>query len=381
MKCSGDRSGCQRCQSLAADCIYTESRVGKVPGARAKKKQPPGASVSTTTTSAEVQGRQALSAPAVLPPKSSVHNPFSDVILDWTTDLPNLNATDTASFNGIMFDDGTNLFENSNDTNGTTTASSHTSSIITSGENFSSLGDDLMVSDLDFSIESATHEQSRSSHQNSNDNSNDSQAGGAESSTRREPALDHLHDVQSQPPNRDLDSRCVLACTHIISNLENYILLELKALDLSLTVVRQTINELSRLVDTQQASRSFRCMALFSVIIYQIVELLEVGCVGFLSESQIGSTNGFPDWLRDGGTPGLGFGAFRMDAREQRAWRADIVLKELQQISETLQKIITLARLGPRQACQGTSEERAACYSELERRLQALWHKVAQYKE
>ena len=309
-----------------------------------------------------------------------MHNPFDDVILDSTTDLPNFNATDTMSFDGVMFDDGANLVENSNDTNGTTTASSHVSSNIVSGENFSSLGDDLMVSDLDFSIEGATHDQLRSSHRNSNDNSNNSQAGGAENSTRREPALDHSRDVQSQPPNRDLDSRCVLACTHIISNLESYILAELKALDLSLTVVRQAINELSRLVDTQQASRSFRCMALFSVIIYQIVELLEVGCVGFLSEGQIGSTGGFPDWLRDGGTPGLGFGAFRMDAREQRAWRADIVLKELQQISETLQKIITLARLGPRQACQGTSEERAACYSELECRLQALWHRVAQHK-
>lgn len=310
----------------------------------------------------------------VLPPKVLVHNPFDNAILDWTTDLPNLNSADTVSFEGVHFDDGTSLFE-SHDINGSTAASSHVSSTITSGENFPPFGNDLMASDLDFSTEGPSQ-----GHLSNTNNNNNSDATEVDLPSGIEPVLERSLDVSNQPLNRDLDSRCVLACTQIISNLENYILAELKALDLSLTIVRQTVNELSRLIDTQQASRSFRCMALFSVIMYQIVELLEVGCAGFLVESQVGSTDELPDWLRNGGTPGLGFGAFRMDAREQRAWRADIVLKELRQISETLQKIVTLARLGPRQACQGTSEERAACYSELERRLRALSEKVAQHK-
>ncbi|KAF2789635.1 hypothetical protein K505DRAFT_378094, partial [Melanomma pulvis-pyrius CBS 109.77] len=39
VKCSGDRRGCTRCVGLNVECIYLESRVGKVQGVRAKRKK------------------------------------------------------------------------------------------------------------------------------------------------------------------------------------------------------------------------------------------------------------------------------------------------------------------------------------------------------
>src|SRR5436190_1617056 len=39
VKCSGQKTGCERCHSIGSACIYLESRVGKVPGVRAKRKQ------------------------------------------------------------------------------------------------------------------------------------------------------------------------------------------------------------------------------------------------------------------------------------------------------------------------------------------------------
>ncbi|PVI02646.1 hypothetical protein DM02DRAFT_626537 [Periconia macrospinosa] len=39
VKCSGEKTGCSRCISIQAECIYTESRVGRVQGTRKKKKQ------------------------------------------------------------------------------------------------------------------------------------------------------------------------------------------------------------------------------------------------------------------------------------------------------------------------------------------------------
>lgn len=170
----------------------------------------------------------------------------------------------------------------------------------------------------------------------------------------------------------------MLACAQIIINLENYILAELKALDFCLGIVRQTVDELGWLVETQQASRNSRYMGIFAVIMSQIIELLEVECADYLFEGKSEAANGFSEWLRNQSTPGFGFGAFRMGAREQRAWRAGIVLKKVRQSSEILQKIITLARLGPLQLSPGTAEDWAACYSELEGRFRALCEKIGQ---
>ncbi|CAD6577328.1 MAG: hypothetical protein ASARMPRED_008223 [Alectoria sarmentosa] len=356
-------------------------KLGKVPGARAKKKKPPNApnttatTTTSTTTSAEVNGPRESFAPTTLSRNPSVHNAFDDDSVDWMTDLQNSYETDLVSFDGVAFDDGTNNFDDGHDEGRICSTSRHDSSVITPAENAFSLGDDLMVPDVDFSIEEVTRQRFIS---NSNANNDGNLVNESDVLARAEPSVEHTSS-QEQQSRRDVDSRCVLACTDIISNLESYVLAELKALDLCLAIVRQTVDQLRRLVDTQQASRNFRCMALFSVIMYQIIELLEVGCAAFLVEGESRPANVVPDGLHNNSTPGFGFGAFRMGAKEQRAWRTDIVLKELRQSSEVLQKIITLARLGPRHPSPGTSEERAACYSGLERRFAALRESLGKY--
>ena len=39
VRCSGERLGCKRCQTLGCECIYEESRVGKVQGNRGRKRK------------------------------------------------------------------------------------------------------------------------------------------------------------------------------------------------------------------------------------------------------------------------------------------------------------------------------------------------------
>lgn len=314
-----------------------------------------------------VQRPREPSTPVTMPPETSLEDAFDNGTLDWATDFHSASAnTELTLFDGI-----TDLSGNPRDTDERIITTSHASSSITSGDNSSSLGCDLTLPTLDFGTDETS--QYPLQHEN-NDHS-------IEASTRISLAVEHSPQPQPQrQPKRNINSHCVLRCTHIISNLEDYILAELKALDLTLGVVRQTVEKLNQLVDIQQESRSFRCMALFSVIMYQIIELLEVGCAEFLAE---GENSGLDDWadrLRGNSTSSLGFGAFRMNEREQRLWRIDILVKELQQSWDILQRIINIARLGPHEDCQGTSEDRVACYRELEARFKALGHKVERYK-
>ena len=297
-----------------------------------------------------------------------MQGPFDDALASWTSELDDTYNPDILSFNDVAFDplQGTNEQDRNAQNDGNSSPSGGYAPV-TSEDSQYSLSDQVTASDFDFSIDQASNRYS------SNVTSNLP----VQSQTGIEPCANVLSSA-TQKSYKELDSHCVLACTQIISHLETYILADLKTLDLSLSIVRDTLTEIGRLVDTQRASRNFRCMALFSVIMYQIIELLEVGCDTFLSETKENPADGLPGWLRHGSAANFGFGAFRMGAKEQRAWRADIVLKELCKSSEILQKIISLARLGPRQVCNGNPDDRAACYSDLERRLVALREKIGQ---
>ena len=294
--------------------------------------------------------------------------PFDDTLASWTSELDDTYNPDILSFNDVAFDPLQDTNEQDrNAQNDGNSSSSGGYAHMTSEDSQFSLSDQVTASDFDFSIDQASNRYSNNVTGNLP----------VQSQTGVE-ACANISSSATQKSYKELDSHCVLACTQIISHLETYILADLKTLDLSLSIVRDTLTEIGRLVDTQRASRNFRCMALFSVIMYQIIELLEAGCDTFLSETKENPADGLPGWLRHGSAANFGFGAFRMGAKEQRAWRADIVLKELCKSSEILQKIINLARLGPRQVCNGNPDDRAACYSDLERRLVALREKIGQ---
>ncbi|KAF3483152.1 uncharacterized protein GIQ15_02476 [Arthroderma uncinatum] len=53
VRCSGERTGCSRCSNLQYECVYAVSRVGKVPGIRARGNKPPRTATSEATTTAQ----------------------------------------------------------------------------------------------------------------------------------------------------------------------------------------------------------------------------------------------------------------------------------------------------------------------------------------
>lgn len=169
-----------------------------------------------------------------------------------------------------------------------------------------------------------------------------------------------------------LDSRCVLACTRILMTLENYLLSDLRALDLILATVGKAVDDVKKLVDLQQRSRCERCITLFTAVMLQVVALLEAG---FNTASQ--ELDNFDDILAE---PQLGLGstlclgAFLPNSEEQRTWRSRIVTKEVQHVREVLSSIMVLARLGPQgvSADPSATDARVGCLGNIEQRLKHI---------
>lgn len=178
------------------------------------------------------------------------------------------------------------------------------------------------------------------------------------------------------------DSQFVIDCTQIISDLENYIVADLKSFKIVLGLVKRALEKLVQLSDMQQGTRTMRCMILLTAIVYQIVELLEVCFVMLSEESDRQSGPNLTSLRPSGGLllPGLGLGDFGIDVEEQNAWRSQMLLKEVRQASEVLRRLKTLAYLGPEvsaaSAAQG-SRGREQCFVDLELRLTDLAGRIA----
>ena len=71
---------------------------------------------------------------------------------------------------------------------------------------------------------------------------------------------------------------------------------------------------------------------------------------------------------------GFGFSGFRVDAGEQRAWRARVVIKEIRQVNEILKRITALAMRDASGGVEGGMGGVAAenCHLDVIRRLDAL---------
>ncbi|KAI1820259.1 hypothetical protein F4861DRAFT_523752 [Xylaria intraflava] len=160
-----------------------------------------------------------------------------------------------------------------------------------------------------------------------------------------------------------LDSRCALACTHIIATLESYLLLELKALDLILEATRKATNELEKLVHLQKQSCCGRCIILFTAALSQIIELLHIGT------KQLPGSGTLEDKLIPGMQvafmPSLGFSAFSFAAEEQSSLRLSLIRRECRHVGKVLADVEALAG-------KGVMEQRSTSLKSLKKKLDEM---------
>ncbi|KAJ3577061.1 hypothetical protein NPX13_g3503 [Xylaria arbuscula] len=145
------------------------------------------------------------------------------------------------------------------------------------------------------------------------------------------------------------DSQCCLECCQMINDLENYIMAELKAFKILLGIIRRALGRLRELINSQQNPGNPRCVMLFTTLMHQILELLGA-CHSIVVAEPKG--RGF-----SGGSLGIGFGDYTIDAEEQSAFRIQTILKEVNQAMEALTKLRALAAGATSHRCSSGSED------------------------
>lgn len=347
VKCSGEKTGCVRCQNLSLKCEYLESKMGKVPGIRARKNRVVHGSVSSMTVSDMPPTPQTTHRQQSDFAEEATQNTREQSILSWTADFEYSSNSELLDF--VAPGDGYNN-EHYKDSLG------DPRSLTASGD----ISGPCFGFGMDDGPQAGGTTQQAPTHSNEPEN------------YLVPPSHSFIPSPHSKPKSQ-VDSQCVLACIQIILSLENYILTDLRSEELILDVSRCTVEQLTILVDMQKDSRSVRCMALFSVVLHQLCELFEVGCSVILAEcngEDVGLHSVLPRKLK--GFGGFGFGASVIDVEEQLAWKARKMAKELQLIIEVMRKISTLARTGPRFYTGRTAMDRDFCLDELMHRMNNL---------
>ncbi|KAF1998242.1 hypothetical protein P154DRAFT_604180 [Amniculicola lignicola CBS 123094] len=341
VKCSGEKTGCERCRNLDLQCIYMESRVGKVPGVRARKRS---VHQHINIPRPDHNGNFAISQSMNGPPSAStLLSDGNDSLVHWATDS-NGHGSDIDLLERTLRQPDDQMTESSE--------------LMPP----SSIDSELILPEMDFDIDDLLRYPNEQSQYDSS------------------PTALPVNEEQDGRRRAELDSQCVLVCCQIASELESYMVADIKSLRIVLGIVRKGVERLNDAVGLQQGSRNFRCMAMFGVILYQIIELLESGCACFLDKTA-NRKDSFAVQIQ-GMLPGIALGGFGMDPEEQSSWRSHIVLKEIQQTSEVLNRIKKLMAVGESGASKGpsTPEEREKCFVDLEIRLKALSEKVASPK-
>ncbi|KAI0172952.1 hypothetical protein GGR52DRAFT_572762 [Hypoxylon sp. FL1284] len=406
VKCTGERDGCIRCKTLRTECIYTESRVGKVRGLRTKRKESEPQQTTSGVSPVDpdlpdsvVANPSITQSPKRRAPSSPDQNPQPwpeswAPPEPWTYDVQMLDGS-MPNFNDIL--QGATL--GSPAYTAESSGEPGASECAATGSSLGTVGYDLgFSSDKPSSLSNHSVMSSAGTQPSLGQ---DSVSSPPAATTASDPTKDILTpnlsrpvanppqvkrprqnpepelDTEPREPNyTKLDSKCVLASAHILATLENYLLSELRALDLILEAIRKATIELKKLVQLQQQSRCSRCILLFTAIMFQVVELLEVGSRP-LPDSEDDFPGGFLAGMQTHFVPALGFGAFSPNAEEQRSWRSQLVRREYRHVSEILSSVMVLARLGPRGASPAPEmvAQRTMCLMNLERKLKDLCKK------
>ncbi|KAG9230921.1 hypothetical protein BJ875DRAFT_487494 [Amylocarpus encephaloides] len=372
-KCSGERTGCSRCQTLQVDCVYAESRVGRVPGVRGKRRQKPRENAEMAAEDEEPELADMNNANKLVDSSnptnehpsmeahgdffyphsqaeqrkgthSSAEQSFNDVVLNWSAELTEPQI-DIFNQSADIFGSLSNVL---GDPQPSSPASERRFQRSASRTTFSQAGSDFQVPSLDL----------------------ESRDGGERPQFSLAPSRHFQQTSFSSKglPRRKTQSgshsQCIATCSNIIIRLEKYLTDELKALDLIFEIIKKVLTQLNPLAEVQFAApRDTKCLTLFGVIAHQVIELLESGCNHYFAEEREDDAVQTHTELMSASLPSLGFGSFPINPEDHKRLKSQILLEELQPITQNLGKIITLVN---------SDEQRAGYHREMHTSLNVL---------
>ncbi|KAF2014415.1 hypothetical protein BU24DRAFT_213944 [Aaosphaeria arxii CBS 175.79] len=387
VKCTGEKTGCSRCISLNTECIYMESRVGKVQGIRTKRKKthpesaPSDDGVSSQSNSTQIQdddedeteGRDRNRADTLISslPSPKAHfpdsadqiglQPWSPGSWSWNNELFTLDSNITSRYTGETGVSGSSEASSAQLPTSITASSVCTRLTEVECENIGNLTTAAAIQSLPTPIFTPSTARPPTF---------------TTTSALPQPTTETMS-IQRQQALAARNSKCVLALANMVITLENYLVSNLKVLDLIIASVRTVAEEMRRILQYQRESRDDRCMFLSTTIMYQVIELLEIGAnavfeKGLAEQGHAGPAEDFEDF-----TPKLGFGALStFNAEEQRSMKIHVLRKECQNMEEVLAQLLALAKVGPNAGAPPLSEaemeDKTKCFTGLQIRLKNL---------
>ncbi|EGD88873.2 uncharacterized protein TERG_05122 [Trichophyton rubrum CBS 118892] len=389
VRCSGERTGCTRCSNLQYECVYAVSRVGKVPGIRARANKPSRAN-STEKTVQTPRSESAM----VLPQDAEGDTDAQTTTQTTATepDEPNSrhefgdkpNAADAGQF----FDANTPKSPVGMYTDWTNPSTDKSLNPFDSADLFI-LPSQLMSSEHDPSrsfpvpqCRNASLDPTRISPELDLPDL-DSPQSGFFTKKRRSVHLDPSRSYPSRSalqytesvPVTECDSEftsgrlrqqqynyrswTILSCNRIVEFLEHHIQRGVIALDVVMHTNKVTLAEISRLLSQGAHKERSNCAMLLLIAIEQIVTLFERSVGQDPSDSDRASVIGSMGGLTNIGAckslsrgnsggnvlPNLRFGSFQISQDEQLELRSYLLQRELQrclQVLTTLRDSITL---------------------------------------
>ena len=172
---------------------------------------------------------------------------------------------------------------------------------------------------------------------------------------------------QTTAADSERNNQCVIACSQIIFSLERYQVDKLKVLDLILGIVKGVTKRLDPLVNGQFECPSTKCLALFDIIMYQLVEMLEAGCADFLADTS-DAQRPLPLELVEHRFHELEFSGFGMGFKDQERFRSQVILEVLRPVIKIMQKVLFIST--------SAGLDRDNCSQEGQSRLKTLEEKI-----
>jgi hypothetical protein len=322
------------------ECAYAESRVGRVPGNRVKKRQEQSEQRQRTESEADRNSCITVANPS---DHSSLQEDPNGPLPQWSDAA----ATAPHEHNIDYFQEADLALLTQTTTNHQVQplpAPIHPISL--------SVDDATTIPEMEFSFESLMHNFPTPA-----------------SETVATPAATT---IQQDRVHSNNNSHIVFDCTQVISDLESYIVADLKSFKIVLSLVKRALEKVVELSDMLHDSHNARCVVLMVVVMHQTIELLEI-CFEILKNESISQRDaGFGLQLASSSLlPGLGSGNFSADVKEQNAWRSQMVHREVRQTMEVVSKL--KRSTGEQSSSNGfQSRSRALWYEELELRLTDL---------
>ncbi|KAI0517012.1 hypothetical protein F5B22DRAFT_605865 [Xylaria bambusicola] len=346
VKCSGERTGCTRCRANGSSCLYLESRAGKVPGIRAKKKH---------SHSQALEDYRADGTPSNENSPSDRGNAFPDIDGSAAT-------TDPVSWCDWNFD-GTELDTNSPQEPSIEVAPhilrkessvSHSSQVVSSTPGvYEASVENHSLADLEL-------------------NFRDADASVLEQHFQLPETLIAPLPLGTRPRDGE-DSQCFLECCHLLRDLEDIIDGELKTSKVALGYIKHALDQLSKFIEAQQQAKNLRCRMLFATLMYQVIELFEICLSAAMAEK---------DRLRNrtSGRSGLlGIGDYGVEAEEQLAIRTQAMHREAMHATKILEKLKELAVIDTGQSIPHSQSQAIGGYhhADLQLRLGEIARRLA----